>query len=311
MKNKKLIITIITILFLFISLGNIPVNGKIGTTQSSPLASYLFSDLGYNTSVTYLRGGVLTLQFNCTGSTFGIYYVRVFLHITGEDSYYFLRINGGIQGYSGGPGDSYFTGWQERSIDPGFFTEGLNTLQIITDNYPLSDDSTTIKKYLIILPDSYVEIYDATALPLMIEWQGYEFNETSLTLNILIIEKLTKLPVNNVNALDRVQETIDAIRDKEEKYKKKNPAEIVLLFIDTMWVHPEVDKGINGALRGISKRNNAVNYWGKIAHSKKVSFAQISKRPLYEVLKNLKTGWESKKFSKCVIDKCFDYYGYK
>ena len=103
----------------------------------------------------------------------------------------------------GGPGNTFFSGWQERYIDPGFFLEGNNSLQIVVHNYPLLeyDPTSSLEKYVTIIHDSYIEIYDATALPLAIEWQGYEFNETNLIFNILVIEKLTSIPINTTNVI--------------------------------------------------------------------------------------------------------------
>ena len=118
MKNRNFVK--FTLFLLILVLSAIPVKGTEISNQSSPLSIYFFSDLGYNTSTTYYRGGILSLDVGCFGSLSGIYSARVVLHITGEDSYYFLRINGGALGFSGGPGCDYFTGWQEKYVDPGF-----------------------------------------------------------------------------------------------------------------------------------------------------------------------------------------------
>jgi hypothetical protein len=194
MKNRNLMKINLFLLILIFSIK--PVKEAETNVQSSPLAIYSFSDLGYNTSTTYYHEGTLSLNIGCVGSLSGAYSARVVLHITGEDSYYYLRINGGPQGFIGGPGCEYFTGWQEKYVDPGFFIEGLNNFQIVIDNCPLSDDTSSSQKYLIILPDSYIEIYDASQLPLAIEWQGYEFNENNFTIYFLLMEYISKLPVN-------------------------------------------------------------------------------------------------------------------
>jgi len=116
------------------------------------------------------------------------------------------------------------------------------------------------------------ESYDLIIIDNPPEYQVVLDNEEMIVATDLFI-----VPVNQVNALDRVEDTIFTIREKEEKYKKEKPAEIVLLFIDTMYVHTEVNHGIIRVLKGIAKRNREVNYWGNIPHSKKVSYAQINR----------------------------------
>ncbi|MFX0211852.1 MAG: hypothetical protein ACFFDT_38105 [Candidatus Hodarchaeota archaeon] len=168
-------------------------------TQDSSLLSYTFNELGYNTTQTYHRGGSLTLNVNCSGSSLGLYSVNIYLHITGEDTYFFYQINGGPERSEGGPGDAFFTGWQENYFEPGFFREGTNSIEIIIYNYPLSDQTSTLNKFLTIMPDSYLEIYDATALPLDVEWQGYNLTVSELIVRFFICEKLTRIPVDDVN----------------------------------------------------------------------------------------------------------------
>jgi hypothetical protein len=92
-----------------------------------------------------------------------LYSAKINLHFTGEDSYYVYRMNMGPE-ISGGayPGCEFYTGWQEQWIEPGFFREGNNSLLIRVSNCPLSDQTSSIFKYLIILPDSYIEIYDGS-----------------------------------------------------------------------------------------------------------------------------------------------------
>ncbi len=196
---KRSRISIILILGLFF-LNDLSI-GK-AKTQDSPLITYTFSELGFTTSTTY-NSGSFSLTVSCTGSSLGVYAAKIFLHFTGEDSYYFYRINGGAEGYMGGPGNSFLSGWEERYIHPGFFQEGNNSLQIVIHNYPLIeyDPVSSKAKYLTAIHDSYIEIYDATALPLAIEWQGYEFNETNLIFTIVVIEKLTNFPVNTTNVI--------------------------------------------------------------------------------------------------------------
>jgi endogenous inhibitor of DNA gyrase (YacG/DUF329 family) len=199
MDMKMTIVTKIGIVFLILISSSISVDGNMLSIHSNPLATYTFSELGYNTTQQYLHSGNLPLSVNCTNSPLELYSAKIFLHITGVDTYYSFRFNGGAIQEAGSPGRSLFSGWQDHYVVPGFFLEGVNSFQIHIYEYDYDFMGPDPNKFLTIMHDSYIEIYDASALPLAIEWQGYEFNETDLTLNILIIEKLTGILVNTTN----------------------------------------------------------------------------------------------------------------
>lgn len=140
---------------------SLPVYSGKANNQDNPLISCTFSELGYTTK-TIRNNQNVEIYINCTSSSPRVYTAKIFLHFTGEDSYYFYRINGGAEGFRGGPGNSYFSGWEERYIDSGFFLEGNNSLQIVMRNYPLieNDPVSYLGKYITIIHDSYIEIYD-------------------------------------------------------------------------------------------------------------------------------------------------------
>lgn len=171
----------------------LPTNAGVAEIQDRLLLASTFYELGYETTKTYHRGGSLTLNVNCSGSTFGLYSAKINLHFTGEDSYYYYRINGGTE-QSGGakPGCEFFTGWQERSLEPGFFREGNNSLQILVYNCPISDQTSSLNKYLIILPDSYIEIYDASAT------ESNSLSE-SLTTTITVVSSETSVLSSSID----------------------------------------------------------------------------------------------------------------
>jgi hypothetical protein len=188
----------ITLLMSFLLLNTLLIDLGTAKIQESPLLSFTFFELGYNTTNTYHYNDHLSLNINCTGSSSGIYTAKIYLHLTTAEIYYYYQINGSIEIHGGGHED-YFTGWDTRFFDPGNFLEGVNSLRINFYNIPLSLKVVDPRRYLTILPDSYIEIYDATALPMEIEWQGYEINEANISIYFLIIEKLTRQPINTAN----------------------------------------------------------------------------------------------------------------
>ena len=154
---------------LYLTLGGFLVSclslnvGVSKPTQANLLQTSTFVELGYETTRTLYNGGSVTLYVNCSGASMGLYSAKINLHFTGEDSYYVYRMNMGPE-ISGGayPGCDFYSGWQEQWIEPGFFHEGNNSLLIRVSNCPLNDQTSSIYKYLIILPDSYIEIYDGS-----------------------------------------------------------------------------------------------------------------------------------------------------
>ncbi|MBD3232047.1 hypothetical protein GF322_05325 [Candidatus Dependentiae bacterium] len=118
------------------------------------------------------------------------------------------------------------------------------------------------------------------------------------------------MPVNNLNALDRVDETINSIREIEDKAEKEY-SEIVLIYIDTMHVHRLVREGIIASLKQKEKMYQKVKYHSHIHHTRKVSLAETLNEPLYKTLRTIKVGAECANVSKYIINKCLRYYGYK
>ncbi|MFX1506632.1 MAG: RING finger protein [Promethearchaeota archaeon] len=158
MKNHKcLILWLLGGVFL---LNCVLTNAGGVDAQASLLSSTTFYELGYNVTQTYYQDDSLTIQVNCSGSSVGLYSVKIYLHMTGEDILYSYVVNGGSL-RSGGlkPGCSFFMGWQMSYLELGCFQEGTNTLRVLIKNCD-DDPLTTSSKYLTILTDSYIEIYD-------------------------------------------------------------------------------------------------------------------------------------------------------
>ena len=93
----------------------------------------------------------MILYMNCSGSSLGPYSAKIYLRVTGEDSYCYYRINDGTE-RSGGtkPGCEFFTGWQETTVEVGFFLEGNNSVQFIVYNCPTSDQTSSLYKSRIV-----------------------------------------------------------------------------------------------------------------------------------------------------------------
>ncbi|MFX0211835.1 MAG: hypothetical protein ACFFDT_38020 [Candidatus Hodarchaeota archaeon] len=174
MKNHKcLILWLLGGVFL---LNCVLTNAGGADAQASLLSSFTFYELGYNVTQTYYQDDSLTIQLSCSGSLFGLYSAKIYLHITGEDSLYSYVVNGGpLRSGGSKPGCSFFTGWQMSYLELGRFQEGTNTLEVLIKNCD-DDPLTTSSKYLTIITDSYIEIYDGAVSHTLI---GTEQTETT------------------------------------------------------------------------------------------------------------------------------------
>ena len=68
---------------------SLPVFSGKTNIQDNPLLTYTFSELGYTTK-TIRNNQYVEIYINCSGSSPGVYTAKIFLHFTGEDSYYFF-----------------------------------------------------------------------------------------------------------------------------------------------------------------------------------------------------------------------------
>ena len=164
-------------------------NPRPAISQVNPLITYTFYELGYNTTETYHQDEGLILPVNCSGSPLELYSAKIHLHITGEDTLYSYWINDGpLRSGGSNPGCSFFSGWQETYLEPGHFQEGVNTLRVVIKNCD-DDPLSTTSKYLMIITDSYIEIFEGSEV--LTTAQETRSTEIEMGINLLGFLPLT------------------------------------------------------------------------------------------------------------------------